>query len=89
MNFDVKSSPRHHPTGRFGLHYDRLIKISAKMYYNQRFLNRDMRFSLDACYIFAALYFLERDCLEREQNISGQRGKRKTQDGELCSNGAT
>ena len=83
VNFDVKSSPRHHPTGRFGLSYDRKIKISPKMYFNQRFLNKDERFSKDPCFIFMALYYLERDCLERQQNISGQRGKCKTQNGEL------
>ena len=82
-DFDVKSSPRHHPTGNFGLHHERKIKISPKMYFNQRFLNRDERFSKDPCFIFMALYFLERHCLEIEQNISGQRGKCKTQNGEL------
>ena len=53
------------------------------MYFNQRFLNKDERFSKDPCFIFMALYYLERDCLERQQNISGQRGKCQNQNGEL------
>ena len=75
LNFDVKSVPKHYPTGRFGLHYKRKLKILPKMYFNQRFLNRDERFSKDACYIFMVSYFLEKYSLEREIKISGQRGK--------------
>ena len=83
LYFDVKAWPKHHPTGNFGLHHERKLKVTNKMYFNQRFLNRDERFSKDPCYIFMACYLLEKDYLERQINISGQRGKRKLQDGEL------
>ena len=33
-HFDVKSFPKHHPSGRFGLNYDRRCRISAKVYFN-------------------------------------------------------
>ena len=84
LHFDAKSVPKHHPTGRFGVHYQRKMKILPKMYFNQRFLNKDERFSKDACYLFMVAYFLEKYSLEREINISGQRGKPELgSDGEM------
>ena len=74
-HFDVKSFPKHHPSGKYGLHYDRKCILSAKVYFNQRLLNADERFSKDSCYVFMASYYCERDSLEQKINVSGQRGK--------------
>jgi hypothetical protein len=71
-NFDVKAFPKYHPSGKFGLHYKRNHKLSAQMYFNQRLLNKDDRFSRDPCYVFMASYFIERQGIERQIDISGK-----------------
>ena len=54
------------------------------MYFNQRLLNVDERFSKDFCYLFMASYYVERLALERQISISGLRGNRDTyENGEI------
>ena len=73
-DFDVKSNPTLHPSGQYGLNHDRPVKISAQMYFNQRLLNIDDRFAACIAYLFMAQQFTERLALERQMEISGQRG---------------
>ena len=73
-HMDVKAFPRHHPSGRFGLHHPRKIKLTPSMYFNQRLLNHDERFSKDTFYLFMASTFLERLAIERQIDISGFKG---------------
>jgi len=73
-HFDVKSFVRHHPTGRFGLHHPRSIRLSDLMYFNQRLLNKDERFSKDPFYVFMSAAYLERKGLESQISISGLKG---------------
>ena len=73
-DFDVKSNPKLHPSGRYGLNHDRPVKISPQIYFNQRLLNIDGRFAEDMPYLFMAQQFTERRALERQIDISGQRG---------------
>jgi hypothetical protein len=68
---DVKAFPKHHPSGKFGLNHPRKIRLSLQMYFNQRLLNQDKRFSKDPCYLFMASYYIERQAVERQINISG------------------
>ena len=70
-HFDVKAFPKHFPTGKFGLHFPRKHKLSAQMYFNQRLLNYDERFSKDPCFLFTAAYFIERQGIEKQISISG------------------
>ena len=71
-HFDVKAFPKHHPDGKFGLHHQpRKSKLSPQVYFNQRLLNVDERFSKDPCYLFMASYYVERLALEKQINISG------------------
>ena len=70
--FDVKAFPKYHPSGQFGLHHIRKHKLSAQMYFNQRLLNHDDRFARDPCYVFMASYFIERQGIERQIDISGK-----------------
>ena len=74
-NFDVQAFPKHHPSGRFGLHFKRKLKLTPQMYFSQRLLNADERFSKDSCYLFMASYYIERLALEKQISISGRRGK--------------
>ena len=73
-DFDVKAFSILHPTGKYGLNYDRLVQISCQMYFNQRLLNIDDRFAENMAYLFMAQQFIERRALERQMDISGQRG---------------
>ena len=70
-HFDVKSFPKHHPNGKYGLHHERKFRLSPVYYFNQRLLNADERFSKDICYLFMASYYIERFGLERAINVSG------------------
>ncbi len=73
-HFDVQSFVRHHPTGKFGLHHPRPHKLTSSMYFNQRLLNKDDRFSKDAFYVFMAAAYQERLGLEKQIDISGLKG---------------
>ena len=68
---DVKAFPKHHPSGRFGINHPRKIRLYPQMYFNQRLLNQDRRFSKDPCYLFMASYYQERQAVESQINISG------------------
>ena len=71
-HFDVRAFPKHHPSGKYGLHHSRKLKLSARKYFEQRLLNKDERFSRDPCYVFTAAYFLERQSIEKQIDISGK-----------------
>ena len=81
-NMDVKACPRHHPSGLYGLHHIRDIKLSPLMYFNQRLLNHDERFSKDPFYVFLSATFLERLSLEKQIDISGLKGGLTSENGE-------
>ena len=76
-NFDVKAHPTKHPTGKFGVHYKRKVKISVQEYFNQRLLNADPRFSECLAYLFMAQQYIERWALQSQINICGRRGVSK------------
>ena len=73
-DFDVKAFPRHHPTGKYGLHHPRADKISPQQFFNQRLLNFDQRFAQDATYVFMSQQYVERANLESQIDLSVQRG---------------
>ena len=64
-----------HPNGRYGLHEDRERKLTDQNYFLQRLRNNDSRFSEDPSYVFAAAQYLEKKQLQRNVNVSYQRGK--------------
>ena len=73
-NIDVKAFPRHFPSGVNGIDHKREIRLSKQMYFNQRLLNKNDRFSTDPYYVFMATSYIERLQLERQINISGLKG---------------
>ena len=73
-NFDVLAYARHHPTGKFGVHYERKEKLSVQKYFVQRIMNMDPRFSQDISYIFMAQHLTERKALEGQISIAGRKG---------------
>ena len=81
-DWDVKSFPHLHPDGRYGLHHKREIKLSPLQYFNQRLLNKDIRFSSTPSFVYAALGYLEKQQLERNMNIAYNKGtSRMTNEG--------
>ena len=54
QDFDVKAFPILHPTGKFGLHHKRELKLNPVFYFTQRLLNKDQRFAKSIPYIFMA-----------------------------------
>ena len=72
--FDVKSFPKHHPSGKFGIDHSRKYKLSPIWYFNQRLLNADERFQKDPCYVFMASQYVERHKIEQQISLSGVKG---------------
>ena len=84
---DVKAFPKHYPSGKYGINYPRKYKLTNQMFFNQRLLNADERFSKDNLYVFMASTFIEQEQLEKQINISGMRGSSKPgADGETVVN---
>ena len=81
QDFDVKAFPRHHPSGKYGIHMERDQKISAQKFFSQRLLNKDPRFSNDMSYLFMAQQYIERQNLERQISIAGRKGTVQSRNG--------
>ena len=73
-NWDVGGFPHLHPSGKFGLHHEREIKISSKNYFLQRLQNENPQFRKSKPYLFSAVYHTERQQFEQRINLSVQRG---------------
>ena len=80
-DWDLGAFPRHHPKGVFGLHHERKQKVTDQMYFQQRIMNRDERFSTDISYIFAAQQFIERAKIESQISIAGRKGVTQSSNG--------
>ena len=74
-NWDVDAFPHLHPSGQYGLHHPRDQKLTSQKYFIQRLMNCDDRWIKNPAFLFSALYYLERDHLERQISISCQIGK--------------
>ena len=74
-NWDVDAFPHLHPTGQYGQDHPREQKLTHQKYFIQRLMNCDDRWVKNSAYLFASLYKLERDHLERQISISCQIGK--------------
>ena len=74
-NFLEEGFPRHFLDGKYGPHYNRDKKLSYQQYFCQRIQNVDKRFAKDESFIFVAQQMNERQQLERQIDISVQKGK--------------
>ena len=74
-NWDIEAFPMKHPDGKNGLHQERERKLTEQYYFVQRLRNRDTRFSSDSSYKFAAAAYLEKKQLQKNINVSFNRGK--------------
>ena len=62
--------PHLFPTGKFGYHVERDVKLSPSKYFNQRLLNCSQKFASDADYIFFAHQVLQQLNLRSKVNIA-------------------
>ena len=77
-NWDIDAFPMKYPDGKNGLHQKRERKLTDQYHFVQRLRNKDTRFSSDPSYVFAAAQYLEKQKLQRNINVSFQRGKKST-----------
>ena len=82
-DFDIAGFPRHFPDGKYGLNWKkRMKKITPQQFFSQRLLNVDKRFAKDYDFLFVAQQYVERYALERQIDVSMQKGSLlKTSDG--------
>ena len=73
-DFDVKSFPLKHPSGKYGLFHKRTIKLSQKQYFRSRLFHYSGIFARDNDYLFMCQQYLERAALEGQIDISVQNG---------------
>ena len=74
-NWDIDAFPIKHPDGKNGLNQIRDQKLPDQYYFVQRLRNQDQRFAIDPAYKFAAAAYLEKKQLQRNINVSFQKGK--------------
>ena len=67
--------PRHFVDGKYGPHFKREKKLSFQQFFCQRIQNVDKRFAKDEDFIFVAQQVNERNQLEKQIDISVQKGQ--------------
>ena len=77
-NWDIDAFPMKFPDGLNGLHQKRERKLTDQYHFVQRLRNKDPRFSTDPSYVFATAAYLEKKQLQRNINVSYQRGTLST-----------
>ena len=77
-DWDSLAFPMKHPDGKNNLHQERDKKLTEQYYFVQRIRNKDVRFSEDPAYVFAAAAYIEKKQLQKNVNVSYLRGKEKT-----------
>ena len=73
-DFDIKAFPLKHPTGRYGLDFNRAIRLSKKEYFRARLFHYSGIFANDNDYLFMSQQFMERAQLEGQIDIITQKG---------------
>ena len=77
-DWDTKGWPCLHPSGKYGLYYNREVPISEILYTKQRLHNKNTSFANNPSWIFAIQQFLERNAIERQIDVAFQKGKIET-----------
>ena len=74
-NWDIDGFPHLFPDGKFGLNQARKMKLSTLKYLLCRLQSFDKRWCKNPAFVFACVYCIEREQLERQINISYMRGR--------------
>ena len=82
-DWDTKSWPILHPDGKFGRDHKRKVRLTSQQYFQQRILNKDERFAKTHGYVFGAMSHVEAARLRSNANMSGKRGKKTKEGGEV------
>ena len=83
-DFEVKAFPCLFPDGKNGKDQQRKVKISNQDYFVQRILNKDKRCGGCPPYVFMAAGHTELNQLQRNQDLSFQRGLEKVRPDGSC-----
>merc|ERR1712218_446534 len=75
-DWDHKSWPMLLPDGKFGLNWERKVKLTRQNYFQQRLLNVDDRFAKTPGFLFGAMSVVEAERLRANANLTGMKGKR-------------
>ena len=75
-DWDHKSWPMLLPDGKFGLNWERKVKLTRQNYFQQRLLNVDDRFAKTPGFVFGAMSMVEADRLRSNANLTGMRGRK-------------
>ena len=74
IGFDINAFPGLYPSGKFGLHFLREIRISKQQFFKCRLFHYSGKFANDPDFVFMAQQFVERAALESQIDISMQKG---------------
>ena len=74
LNFDVKAFLILHPSGKFGVDYQRAVELSRQQYFRARIFHYIGIFANNNDYLFMSQQFIERAQLEAQIDISVQKG---------------
>ena len=74
IDFDVKAFPLKHPSGNYGLDYERTVRLYKQQYFRARLFHYSGVYANDNDYLFMCQQYIERASLEAQINISGQKG---------------
>ena len=74
-DFDITAFPELFSNGLYGFNHERKKKLSLKQFMSQRLLNRNPQFAMNEDFVFVAQQMMERDAIERQINVSLQKGK--------------
>ena len=76
-DWDVQAFPHlHNPDGSCGMDQVRSVRLTNQRYFIQRILNKELRFSRSAAYLYAAVGYLEQQRISGNISLSGRRGQR-------------
>ena len=73
-NFDEKGFPCLHPSGKYGLHFNRKYEITKQMYFQTRLCHYTGLFANNNDYVFMCQQYVERSQLESNIDITTLKG---------------
>ena len=84
-DWDIKGFPQlNSPDGKYGLHHERLTKLTDQQYFIQRICNRDPKFAKCLPYVYAAVGYIETKQIANNMSISYSRGREvRDEDGRI------
>ena len=74
-DWDIKAFPHlNNPDGSNGKDQKREVRLTDQNYFIQRICNKQQRFARSPAYMYAAVGYLEKKQLQRNENVANTRG---------------